>query len=58
MGKITFVLSDSLESRLRKVVERKGDLSKIAEKSIDAWLRKLDEKDRLFAVEEEAQRHE
>ena len=39
MGKITFVLSDSLESRLRKVVERKGDLSKIAEWALDAWLK-------------------
>ena len=56
MGKVTFVLSDELESRLRKVAERKGDLSIIAEKAIDAWLQKLAEKDRLYAVEEEAQR--
>jgi len=38
MGKITFVLSDELEKRLRMVAQRKGDLSKIAESAIDYWL--------------------
>jgi len=37
-GKITFVLSDELEKRLRTVAQRKGDLSKIAECAIDNWL--------------------
>jgi hypothetical protein len=43
MGKITFVLSDGLESRLRKVAERKGDLSIIAERALDMYLKRLEE---------------
>jgi len=58
MGKVTFVLSDGLEARLRKVAERKGDLSIIAEKALNTWLNKVEADARLYAVEEEAQRHE
>ena len=58
MGKVTFVLSDGLEARLRKVAERKGDLSIIAEKALNEWLKMLDEEAQLYAIEEEAQRHE
>ena len=52
-----FVLSDGLESRLRKVAERKGDLSIIAEKALNAWLL-MDELDGLFKQGEEAKKHE
>ena len=38
-----FVLSDELESRLRKVAERKGDLSKIAERALDMYLKRLED---------------
>ena len=53
-----FVISDGLESRLRKVAERKGDLSIIAEKALNAWLTKVEADNRLYDVEEEAQRRE
>lgn len=58
MGKVTFVLSDGVESDLRKVAERKGDLSAIADKAIAEYIQMLRRRDRLFDVEEGAQRRE
>jgi len=38
MGKLTIVLSDSLEERLRTQIRRRGDLSRIIEEALEEWL--------------------
>jgi len=38
MGKLTIVLSDKMETRLRTLIQRKGDLSKIVETALGFWL--------------------
>ena len=38
MGKLTIVLSDSLEERLRCLIRRRGDLSRIIEEALAEWL--------------------
>ena len=43
MGKVTIVLSDQLEERLRAFPRKKGDLSKIVEQALEAWLAKKEE---------------
>ena len=38
MGKITVVLSDDIEERLRTHMRKRGDLSRIIEKALEEWL--------------------
>ncbi len=38
MGKITLVLSDEIEERLRNLIRKRGDLSKIVEQALEDWL--------------------
>ncbi len=46
MGKITLVLSDEIEDRLRNLIRKKGDLSKIVEQALEELLdRREGEKD-------------
>lgn len=37
MGKITIVLSDDMEERLRTHIRKKGDLSRIIELALEEW---------------------
>lgn len=38
MGKITLVLSDEIEDRLRNLIRKRGDLSKIVEQALKELL--------------------
>ena len=40
MGKLTIVLSDAMETRLRALTLKKGDLSRIVEKALKFWIEK------------------
>jgi len=37
MGKITIVLSDDMENRLRAHTRKRGDLSRIIEEALEEW---------------------
>ena len=43
MGKVTFVLSEDIEERLRAKTRKRGDLSRIIEKAIEEWLDRNEE---------------
>lgn len=43
MGKITIVLSDDIEERLRIQTRKKGDLSRIIEMALEEWLDRHEE---------------
>ena len=43
MGKITIVLSDDIEERLRTKTRKRGDLSRIIEKALEEWLERNEE---------------
>jgi len=38
MGKLTIVLSEETDERLRNVAKKKGDLSEIVETALKMWL--------------------
>lgn len=40
MGKVTAIVSDDVENRLRDFVRGKGDISRIVEEALEAWLNK------------------
>lgn len=42
MGKITIVLSDDTENRLRAHLRKRGDLSRIIETALEEWLDRTD----------------
>lgn len=44
MGKITFVLRDNIEERLRDLIRKRGDLSRIIEQALEEWLDRREEK--------------
>lgn len=37
MGKLTIVLSDEMEERLRAHIRKKGDISRIIEQALEEW---------------------
>jgi len=37
MGKLTIVLSDEIEERLRAHTRKRGDLSRIIEQTLEEW---------------------
>jgi len=43
MGKVTVVLSDKVEARVRAFIRKKGDLSRIVEQALEDWLKKEEE---------------
>ena len=43
MGKVTIVLRDSIEERLRDLIRKRGDLSRIIEQALEEWLDRREE---------------
>ena len=39
MGKLTFLIPDSLEEQVRDHIRKKGDLSKIGVEALEKWLK-------------------